>query len=156
MKPADFIATFAPAAVASSKATGIPAAFVVAQGALESAWGSSALTTQARNLFGVKADASWHGDTFSMETGEYVAGKHVMVPAKWRKYPTWIACLDDHARFFLDNPRYAGALAVRHDSEAFAHAVQAAGYATDPAYAEKIIAVIRGHGLASFDQREKT
>jgi len=147
MKPVDFIATFAPAAVASSKTTGISAAFVVAQGALESTWGASALAVKARNLFGVKASAAWHGDTFEMETGEYIGGEHVMVPAMWRKYPTWQACFDDHAQFFLVNPRYAAAIAVRDDAEAFAHAIQAAGYATDPNYASKIIAVIHAHNL---------
>jgi len=70
-----------------------------------------------------------------------------MVPAMWRKYSTWQACFNDHARFFLDNPRYAEALAVRHDAEAFAHAIAAAGYATDPQYAQKIIAVIHAHNL---------
>ena len=147
MKPADFIATFTPAAIASSKTTGIPAAFVVAQGALESTWGTSALATKARNLFGVKASAAWHGDTLEMETGEYIGGKHVMVPAMWRKYSTWQACFDDHARFFHDNPRYADALKVKGDSSAFAAAIVKAGYCTDPHYAGKITEIINVHNL---------
>jgi flagellum-specific peptidoglycan hydrolase FlgJ len=151
MTPQEFITAIAPAAVASEKLTGISAAFVIAQGALESEWDKSGLALSAMNLFGVKADKSWLGETVSIPTKEFIGGKAVVVPALWRKYPTWQACLDDHAVFFVVNPRYAEALKVRGDPLAFAAAIVKAGYCTDPDYVSKITAVIHSHTLTQFD-----
>jgi flagellum-specific peptidoglycan hydrolase FlgJ len=150
MQPNDFIAAISPAARKSMSVTKIPASFTVAQSALESAWGTSALSKQAFNLFGVKADASWHGDTLIMNTREYLKGQWVTVPAKWRKYADWQACIDDHAAFLLDNPRYSGAFAYTIGST-FAFAIAAAGYATDPQYGQKIVSIIKAHNLGMLD-----
>jgi flagellum-specific peptidoglycan hydrolase FlgJ len=152
MTPQVFIAAIAPAAVASAKVTGIAASFVIAQAALESAWDKSELALQAKNLFGVKADPGWHGPTVSIQTEEFFNGHYEMVPAVWREYPTWQACLDDHAAFFTVNPRYAEALKVRGDPMAFAAAIKAANYCTDPDYVSKIQAVIDDHDLTQYDK----
>ena len=151
MTPESFIAAIAPAAVASAKLTGFAASFVIAQGALESGWDSSGLALSAKNLFGVKADPSWLGDTVSIPTKEYLNDAWIVIPAKWRKYPTWQACLDDHAQFFRINPRYAAALKVRGDPLAFAAAIVKAGYCTDPDYLSKITDVIHVHNLTQYD-----
>ena len=150
MTPADFIAAIAPAAQASMLATGIPASFTVAEGALESGWGASQLTLQAKNLFGVKADASWHGAVLEMQTREYLRGQWVMVPARWRKYDDWDGCIGDHAAFLRSNQRYSTCF-QHHDGPGFAAAVAAAGYATDPHYAQLITALITQHGLGALD-----
>jgi flagellar protein FlgJ len=155
MKPADFIAAIAPAARASMGKSHIPASLVIAQGALESSWGRSALAVDALNLFGVKADPSWKGDTIQMPTREFTNGRWVTVAAKWRKYPDWLACIDDHAAFLLYNQRYHPAFEHCDDAEAFTRAIAKAGYATDPTYADKIISIIRGHGLMKFDQPQQ-
>jgi flagellum-specific peptidoglycan hydrolase FlgJ len=151
MTPAEFIAAISPAARASMAKTRIPASFTIAEGALESGWAKSALAVQARNLFGVKADAAWHGDVLTMNTREFLKGKWVMVPAKWRKYSDWQGCMDDHAAFLLNNKRYKPAFEHCGDGESFTRAVAAAGYATDPTYADKIISVICAHGLTAYD-----
>jgi flagellum-specific peptidoglycan hydrolase FlgJ len=156
MTPQAFLAELAPLAMASAKATGIPAGFVLGQGALESGWGNSDLARLGCNLFGVKADAAWHGDTLSMETEEVINGERVMLEALWRKYACWADCVNDHAQFFLRNPRYAAALKlcggpVSGVSVAFAHAIAQAGYATDPNYAAGIIAVIDSDNLTRYD-----
>lgn len=151
MKPADFIAAIAPAARASMALTKIPASFTIAQAALESGWGGSKTTANANNLFNIKADAGWHGPTWSMASTEHLNGKDVVVPARWRLYPDWQACLDDRAKFFSENKRYAGCFKAV-GGEAWARAVTAAGYATDPLYAEKLIATMRSHNLQQFDQ----
>ncbi|WP_229207717.1 MULTISPECIES: glycoside hydrolase family 73 protein [unclassified Duganella] len=152
MTPVEFIAAVGPAARASMATTRIPASFTVAQAALESSWGKSQLAVQARNLFGVKASAGWAGDILTMDTREFIKGRWVVVPARWRKYPDWLACIDDHAQFLLKNPRYKPAFAC-HEAESFVRAVAAAGYATDPQYANKIIAVIRGRNLTALDKQ---
>ena len=153
MSPKDFIEAIAPAAQTSMQATKIPASFVIAEGALESGWGSSMLAEKGLNLFGVKADPSWKGATIDMRTREFLHGEWVIVPAKWRKYADWLDCINDHANFLLDNPRYKPAFEHSDDAESFTRAVAAAGYATDPTYAGKIISIIRGHDLTQFDKR---
>ncbi len=152
MTPTQFINAIAPAAVASARITGIAASFVIAQGALESGWDDSILGLSASNLFGVKADPSWHGPTVALDTDEFINHAWVKVHAQWRKYPNWQACLDDHARFFFDNPRYADALKVRGDPLAFAAAIVKAGYCTDPDYLAKIACVIKVHDLTQYDK----
>lgn len=150
MTPQEFIAAIAPAARASAERTRIPASFTVAQAALESAWGRSALAQQGFNLFGVKADASWRGDVLQLPTREFVQGQWLTVLARWRRYPDWLSCIDDHAAFLLGNPRYQPAFQFT-DGPRFASAVARAGYATDPTYSAKIIAIIQGRGLAALD-----
>jgi len=150
MTPQDFIAAVAPAARTSMQSTKIPASFVVAEGALESGWGASQLAQQAFNLFGVKADPSWHGPTWSMQTREFLSGHWVMVPAVWRKYADWLGSISDHAQFLISNPRYRPAFAYTSGTT-FAQAIAAAGYATDPQYAAKIISIIKAHNLSQLD-----
>lgn len=147
MIPSDFFAALLPAASTCKKVAGIPISFTLAQGALESGWGSRA---PGNNLFGVKADSAWHGATVDVPTHEVIGGKSVATTCKFRAYPSWIDCIADHAKFFQKNPRYA---ACFHEAtgEGWARAVAAAGYATDPKYADKIISVIRSHNLAHLD-----
>jgi flagellum-specific peptidoglycan hydrolase FlgJ len=157
MTPTGFIQLLCGPAQATQAATGIPASFTMAQAALESAWNSSAQALQDFNLFGIKADAAWHGNTQLWPTREVVGGKSVVVNAAFRKYPNLTAGLEDHAAFLTHNERYKPAFAHRDDSCAFAEAVAAAGYATDPHYAQKIVAIINGHQLKQYDQtKEKT
>lgn len=151
MTPAEFIAAITPAAQASAHITGIPASFTIAQGALESSWGNSKLAEQAHNLFGVKADKSWRGATLEMYTREYIKGEWIVVKAMWRKYPDWLACINDHAAFLTGQPRYRLALTGNRTGEDFARQIQIAGYATDPRYADKVISIIRQYKLDQLD-----
>lgn len=152
MKPADFIAAVSPAARTSMARTKIPASFTIAQCALESGWATSKPAAEAMNLFNIKADSSWHGPTWRMASTEHINGKDVLRPANWRMYPDWLASIDDHATFLLTNPRYKPAFAHCDNGEAFAASVAAAGYATDPNYAAKLIVMIRSHNLLQFDK----
>jgi len=150
MTPQVFIAAISPAACSLAATSKIPASFVVAQAALESGWASSQLAQKYFNLFGVKADSSWHGPIVTLPTTEYVSGVPKRVSAAWRVYDGWLSSLRDHAQFLIVNPRYAGAFSCTTGA-AFASAVAAAGYATDPSYAAKIISIINSHNLASLD-----
>lgn len=151
MTPQDFIAQIGPPAQASAKVTDIPASFTVAEAALESGWGISQLALEAKNLFGVKADPSWRGDVLEMKTREYIRGVWIMVPARWRKYDAWDRCIADHAAFLRGNPRYSAAFNFYDDSEEFTRHIAAAGYATDPEYADKICALMQEHNLSQLD-----
>lgn len=171
MTPDQFIAMVAPLAVASGKASGIPASFVIAQSALESGWATAKPAISAMNLFNIKADAGWAGPAWQMASQEVVAGRRILVPAKWRMYPTWQASVEDHAAFLKKNKRYAACFAMPASASPagtqllakcggsaalarptwFAMQVAAAGYATDPLYADKLIATMRSHSLLGFD-----
>lgn len=147
MNPQDFIAAISPAAVMSAKTTKIPASFTIAQAALESSWGARA---PGMNLFGIKADPSWKGPVTSQVTHEVVNGKTITITAKFRAYSDWLGSISDHAQFLLTNPRYKPAFAYTSGTT-FAMAIAAAGYATDPNYATKIIAIIKAHNLSKLD-----
>jgi flagellar rod assembly protein/muramidase FlgJ len=145
-----FIALIGPAAQSAMQSTGVPASFTVAEAALESGWGESQLARDGKNLFGVKADPAWHGDVLTLNTREFLNGSWVMIPARWRKYANWQECMDDHAAFLHQNHRYSTCFKCQ-TGESFAQAVAQAGYATDPTYAEKLISIIRAHGLDELD-----
>ena len=151
MKPQEFLDALLPAARECHRVSGIPASFTLAQAALESGWGASKLAKSGCNLFGVKADKSWTGAVTFLPTREFVNGKPVTVQARWRCYKNWLECMLDRAAFFRKNRRYAACF-QETTGEGWARAVAKAGYATDPQYAEKLIATIRSRNLTRFDQ----
>ena len=134
------------AAQAASTATGIPAAFMMAQAALETGWGQREIVgkdgTVSHNLFGIKAGAHWHGPTVDVTTTEYIAGRPQQRVQAFRAYASDAESFADYARLLKDSPRYAGVLAAGLDAKGFAQGLQQAGYATDPAYADKLGRVI--------------
>ncbi|MGA7781164.1 MAG: glucosaminidase domain-containing protein [Paraburkholderia sp.] len=147
MTPQAFVSALSGPAQTSMATTKIPASFTVAEAALESGWG---VDCPGFNLFGIKADPSWTGPVTTQQTHEVVDGQTITITANFRAYPDWLASLNDHAQFLLDNPRYQPAFAYTTGA-LFAQAVAAAGYATDPLYAQKIISIIRAHGLSTLD-----
>lgn len=147
MKPSVFVETIAPAAVASAALSKVPASFTIAQAALESGWGAHC---PGNNLFGIKADASWTGPSTRQDTREVINGESVMIRANFRSYPDWQGCMDDRAKFLQGNKRYAKAFSAK-DGQEFARAIAAAGYATDPDYADKLVSIMERHNLARFD-----
>ena len=148
----DFINTIGPAAQSSFKRTGVPASVTVAQAILESDWGRSRLTRQGNNLFGIKSlNAPGPAGVITMATWEHIGGD-VVVQAPFKAYYTLEQSIDDHGRFFVVNHRYANAVAVNTDPKAFAQAIQADGYATDPNYASKLIRLMDKYNLYRFDQ----
>ncbi|WP_244104723.1 glycoside hydrolase family 73 protein [Burkholderia anthina] len=148
--PAGFIAAIAPAAQACSKRTGVPASVTVAQAALESSWGKRA---PGMNLFGIKADPAWRGPVTLQVTHEVVNGETITITARFRAYSDWEGSIDDHAAFLTGNPRYRPAFAFK-DGPNFARAIAKAGYATDPLYADKLIAIMSTRGLGALDHPE--
>jgi len=147
MPPTSFIALLLAGAQECQRVTGIPASVTIAQAALESGWGERVL---GNNLFGIKADKAWKGKTVDVPTHEVIKGKRVFVVDKFRAYDSWAECVMDRARFLMANPRYAKCFREK-TGEGWARAMAAAGYATDPAYAEKLIEVMRGRKMAQYD-----
>jgi flagellar protein FlgJ len=149
----DFVQSHQAAALAAQAQTGIPAAFMIGQAAHESGWGrrdiKNADGSDSHNLFGIKAGAGWTGKVTEITTTEYVGGEAQKVSAKFRAYACDDEAFRDYARMLKDSPRYASVAAqaaVAPVSAAsashFAQGLQRAGYATDPAYADKLSRVI--------------
>ena len=125
------------AAGATAASIGCSREAVVAQAALESGWGASAI---GHNLFGIKADASWTGARRTVRTREVVGGQSVMIDAEFRDYASYRESIADHFAFLRDNSRYAAAGVFNAGSDqAFFEALQRAGYATDPNYAHALM-----------------
>jgi flagellum-specific peptidoglycan hydrolase FlgJ len=150
MQPNKFIELIRPCAQASARLTGVPASFTMAQAALESGWGASGLAVQGKNLFGIKADPSWHGDTITMQTRECINGKWIVINAAFRKYADWQGSMDDHAAFLRRNKRYEPCFKCSTGAD-FARAVAKAGYATAPNYADTLVKLIDQFQLAKLD-----
>jgi len=153
LTPQQFIDEIAPAAVLFYCAHKISAALIIAQGALESGWGK---TTKAmgNNLFGLKADPSWHGPTTLQDTKEYVNGQWITVKARFRAYPSIQACLEDHDGFLLQ-PRYQNLMGA--DYQIACHLIAAVDhYATDPTYEKQLLDIISEHNLVQYDKEVQT
>ena len=143
---AHFVGQHTSAAQEAEKRTGIPAAFMISQAALETGWGRKEIRhgdgTPAFNLFGVKASANWKGAVAEGATTEYIDGKPQKVMAKFRAYGSYAESFSDYARLMSESPRYHRVAASSGDAGGFAKSLQRAGYATDPAYADKLTRVI--------------
>ncbi|WP_037054991.1 flagellar assembly peptidoglycan hydrolase FlgJ [Rheinheimera baltica] len=143
--PAEFVKSLLPAARQSAKVLGLDPLALVAQAALETGWGQRMIKTvqggNSFNLFGIKANNGWQGETAVVDTLEYRQGIAKKEQAKFRAYESPEHSLQDYVEFIKQNPRYQDAVSASADVKAYFEQLQAAGYATDPAYAKKIIAV---------------
>jgi len=130
----------------ASRATGIPAKFMLGQAALESGWGKHVIKqpdgTSSHNLFGIKATPDWKGKTVSAVTTEYVHGVPHRKVEKFRAYDSYEDSFRDYANMLRSNPHYQKVLASAGNASQFAQGLQRAGYATDPHYAAKLTQII--------------
>ncbi len=149
-RQAGFVHRHDAAAKAVEAQSGIPAAFMIAQAAHETGWGQREIRntdgTPSHNLFGIKAGKGWNGPVAEITTTEYVNGQPRKVTAKFRAYESHEASFRDYAKLIQDSPRYQNvyrqATSGSGTAETFAQGLQRAGYATDPAYADKLARVI--------------
>ena len=143
---AAFVHQHSEAAQKAQDSTGIPAAFMVSQAALETGWGRKEIRhsdgAPSFNLFGIKAGANWKGAVAEVATTEYIDGKAQRVMAKFRAYGSYAESFADYAKLMSASPRYQNVMAQATTADGFAKGLQRAGYATDPAYADKLSRVI--------------
>ena len=141
----DFVKQLAPYAQQAAQKLGVSVRAVLAQAALETQWGKHLPThsngNTSNNLFGMKAGSSWDGEKVSVKTLEFEGGVPVQKHAQFRSYDNPGQSFDDYAQLISDNPRYAKALNHGEDVVGFAKGLVSGGYATDPSYAQKIIAI---------------
>ena len=148
----NFIEVGGAIASADMKNSGVAASLTTAQAILESAWGKSELTKTGNALFGIKATKDWKGKTLTRKTTEYEDGKKVQVEAEFRAYDTWEDSVKDHSTFLKKYKRYAKVIGETDYKEA-CNAVAAAGYASDPEYAKKLIELIETYELYNYDTK---
>lgn len=147
-----FVKKIAVFAIADMKNTFIPSSLIIAQAALESAWGTSGLTKKGNNLFGIKGKGP--AGSCTMPTTEYVNGKAVKVNAAFRAYNNWGESIADHTKLILGGVSWNKNLykkVIGVDGKTAAREIQKAGYATDPKYADKLIAIMDEYNLYQYD-----
>lgn len=119
---------------------------LISQAALETGWGKHVSKdvrgNSSFNLFNIKAGADWDGDVIEKTTMEYRDGVPVREVAKFRAYDSYEESFKDYVNFLKSNDRYNNALRDAADPEKFIHGLHRSGYATDPAYADKIIHIM--------------
>lgn len=145
--PEQFVAAVWPHAQRASEKLGVDPRVLVAQAALETGWGKHIMGNGAggssHNLFGIKAQALRPGSVAHMTT-EYVDGQPQRLRENFRTYNNFSESFDDYVKLVMNSERYAPARAQAQNPKAFMQALQGAGYATDPNYAQKIYQIYQG------------
>ena len=123
---------------------GIPASIILAQGILESGAGTGPLSALANNHFGIKCHKDWTGPSVSYDDDA--------AQECFRKYAEAKESYADHATFLVNRTWYADLFKLeKNDYKSWSKGLKAAGYATDPKYAEKLIGIIERYQLNRFD-----
>ena len=139
----EYIRKWSKTAVEQMIASGVPASITLAQACLESANGTSTLARQANNHFGIKC-RGWSGPAFRHDDD--------LKDECFRSYDNAEESFSDHSDFLRYNDRYASLFDLDPtDYKGWARGLKKAGYATDPAYAEKLIKIIEDYRLYEYD-----
>ena len=141
----DFVRQMLPHAEAAARELGVDPHALLAQAALETGWGkfvpSDAAGASSFNLFGIKSGSQWSGASVNVPTLEFEDGVAVRKVERFRAYDSPADSFRDYAQLIGNNARYENAVGTGDDVVAFASALQEGGYATDPNYARKLVAV---------------
>lgn len=122
----------------------IPASITLAQGLLESGAGRSELTRNSNNHFGIKCNNGW--------TGRRTYHDDDQRNDCFRVYDNAFESYEDHSKFLANNQRYRSLFNLKTtDYRGWAKGLKAAGYATNPIYAEKLIEIIQLYKLYQYD-----
>ena len=141
----EYIERYKSIAISDMQRYGIPASITLAQGILESDSGNSRLSVQSNNHFGIKCKRDWTGAKVYHDDDE--KGEC------FRSYPTVEDSYRDHAEFLDQSPRYDSLFAYGPtDYKSWARGLKAAGYATAPDYAQRLIRVIEDNQLYLLDR----
>jgi len=146
-----FVRRFVADATAAARTLGLPPGLLLAQAALETGWGAATPRhpdgRPTNNLFGIKAGKDWRGERVAHWTIEHEDGVAARKREVFRAYGRAADSFADYVELIEGSPRYADARSRSRDPEAYARAVTAAGYATDPDYAEKWLTIYHGERL---------
>lgn len=139
-----YINSYRPIAKNNMVEHGIPASICLGQGILESGAGTGPLSAIANNHFGIKCHQDWKGPSVKYDDDA--------AQECFRKYNQASESYNDHALFLKSRRWYEPLFKLRKDDyKGWAKGLKAAGYATDPKYPEKLIAIIERYHLDQFD-----
>ena len=126
---------------------GIPASIKLAQGILESSYGTSKLAKESNNHFGIKCHKDWAGSVVYHDDDEK--------DECFRKYDFVEDSYLDHSLFLVNKERYSSLFELKkNDYRNWARGLKKAGYATNPDYANKLIQLIETYNLSYYDNKE--
>jgi flagellar protein FlgJ len=149
-----FLEQLYPAAQKAAETLGLDPKALLAQAAIETGWGQFMIhNTQGQNshnLFGIKAGRDWQGNRAMVDTIEFQQGIPASKKAPFRVYDSFADSMQDYVSFVQQNPRYGEAVKQSQSPKEYFTELQKAGYATDPDYANKIIAVLEGEQFKQF------
>ncbi len=141
----EYIEKYKQIAVEEMLQYGIPASITLAQGCLESRNGTSELALKSNNHFGIKCKSTWTGMTVTHDDDER--------DECFRKYDDPEDSYRDHSVFLDSSPRYAALFKLDvTDYKGWAQGLKDAGYATDPAYPDKLTKIIEEYQLYLLDE----
>lgn len=151
--PEEFVEKLLPLAEKVAGELGVDPRVLLAQSALETGWGRSMVRSpdgsNSNNLFNIKADRRWDGDSAQVSTLEYRNGVAQREKASFRSYDSYEDSFRDYVSFLKNSSRYQMAIESAGNPYDYVRQLQEAGYATDPKYAEKIKNIFEGDLLAS-------
>ncbi|MDR1437249.1 MAG: glucosaminidase domain-containing protein [Candidatus Symbiothrix sp.] len=140
----EYIDQYADLAVKQMKKHQIPASITLAQGLLESGAGKSSFVRESNNHFGIKCGSGWAGKRIYRDDDA--------ANECFRSYKNAGASYEDHSVFLTTKSRYSSLFSFKiTDYKAWAAGLQTSGYATDKAYANKLIKIIEDYELYRYD-----
>ncbi len=141
----DYIDSYSGIAIREMIDYKIPASITLAQGIIESGSGQSELAKQSNNHFGIKCHNDWEGDKVYYD--DDAKGEC------FRKYDHVEDSYHDHSEFLSSKQRYAELFTLDPDDyKGWAKGLKAAGYATNPKYADMLINLIEEYELYKYDK----
>lgn len=147
MSREEYIEKYKDIAIRQMKEYGIPASIILAQACLESGNGNSELAIKANNHFGIKCH-NWDGKSFIYDDDK----KNEC----FRKYKCVEDSFKDHSEFLRTGKRYSSLFELKStDYKGWAFGLKAAGYATNPRYAQILINDIEKYNLHKYDIEQR-
>ena len=145
MSPDEFIAWLAPTAQRICRKYELPVSVCIAQGALESGWGKYSIGQY--NIFGRK----WNGvgNYIKVQTEEFEDEQWQTNLSKFQDYTNLDEAVEDWCILITEEQRYSPCLEYRTEVERFLR-ILAPIYATDPQYADKVLATIEANNLEVY------
>lgn len=146
----DYIERFKDIAAIEKDRSGIPIAIKLSQGILESSWGDGSLARESNNHFGIKCH-NWAGSSMQFKDDDYDQLGN-LIPSCFRVYDDASGSFIDHTDFLMSRKRYKSLFNITNNNyREWAFGLKDAGYATDSAYAFKLIGIIEKYELWRYD-----
>lgn len=153
----EFVSSIWPLAKQVASASGLDPKILMAQAALETGWGKFVAKdtdgSSSHNLFNIKSATDSAHNSVTVKTTEYIADTPIKMQASFRKYASVEHSFNDYVSLIKGNERYQQAAAQAANPEAYVFELSKAGYATDPAYSNKILSIYHGNELNQAIQR---